>query len=80
MYSLTKKKIYQDRTKYILPKLFFTYDLQQNDNIDVQQIYLSDSLTDLFTKSLPTLTFKKLVYKIGMHWLRDIMWCYHKGE
>ena len=35
-----------DRMKYIEPKLFFTHDLQQNDNIDVQQIRSSDNLAD----------------------------------
>nr|XP_016437171.1 PREDICTED: uncharacterized protein LOC107763217 [Nicotiana tabacum] len=61
-----------DRTKQISPKLFFTYDLQQNGEIDVQQIRSSDSLADLFTKALPTSTFEKLRHKIGMHRLRDI--------
>ena len=59
-----------DRMKYISPKLFFMHDLQQNGNINVQQIRSSDNLAYLFIKSLPTSTFKKLVYKIGMRWLR----------
>ena len=56
-----------DKMKHISPKLFFMHDLQQNGNINVQQIRSSDNLAYLFIKSLPTLTFKKLVYKIGMH-------------
>ena len=56
-----------DKTKHISPKLFFMHDLQQNGKINVQQIHSSDNLAYLFIKSLPTLTFKKLVYKIGMH-------------
>ena len=55
-----------DKTKHISPKLFFMHDLQQNGNINVQQIRSSDNLAYLFIKSLPTSTFKKLVYKIGM--------------
>lgn len=37
-----------DITKYISSKLFFTHDLQMNDDIDVQQICSSDNLTILF--------------------------------
>ena len=60
------------RTKHISPKFFFTHDLQQNGEIEVQQIHSSDNLADLFTKALPTSMFEKLRYKIGMHRLRDI--------
>ena len=55
-----------DRTKHISLKFFFTHDLQQNGEIEVQQILSSDNLADLFTKALPTSTFEKLRYKIGM--------------
>ena len=61
-----------DRTKHISPKFFFTHDLQQNGEIEVQQIRSSDNLADLFTKTLPTSTFEKLRYKIGNCSLRDI--------
>ena len=64
--------IKRDRTKHISPKFFFTHDLYQNGEIEVQQIRSSDNLADLFTKALPTSTFEKLRYKIGMHRLRDI--------
>ena len=50
----------------ISPKLFFTHDLQKNGDIDVRQIRSSDNPTDLFTKSLPASTLKKMVQKIGM--------------
>ena len=61
-----------DRTKHISPKFFYTHELQKNGEIDVQQIRSSDNLADLFTKSLPTSTFKKLIYNIGMRQLKDI--------
>ncbi|XP_062080883.1 secreted RxLR effector protein 161-like [Humulus lupulus] len=61
-----------DRTKHISPKLFFTHDLQNSGDIDVHQIRSSDNLPDLFTKSLPTSTFEKMVHKIGMHRLKDL--------
>ena len=61
-----------NRTKHISPKFFYTYELQKSGEIDVQQIRSSDNLADLFTKSLPTSTFKKLIHKIGMHQLKDI--------
>ena len=55
-----------DRTKHISPKFFYTHDLQKNGDINVQQIRSRDNVTDLFTKSLPTTTFKKMMHKIGM--------------
>ncbi len=41
-------------------------------HVDVNQIRSSDNLNDLFTKSLPTTTFKKIVYNIGMRRHRDL--------
>ena len=61
-----------DRTKYISPKFFFTHDLEKKGEIDVQQIRSVDNLADLFTKALPTSTFEKLVFKIGMRRLREM--------
>ena len=45
---------------------FFTHELEKSGDIDVQQIRSCDNLADLFTEALPTSTFKKLVYDIGM--------------
>ena len=61
-----------DRTKHISPKFFYTHELQKNGEIDVQQIRSSDNLTNLFTKALPTSTFKKLIYKVGMGKVKDV--------
>ena len=61
-----------DRTKHISPKLFYTHDLEENGDITVQQICSKDNLADLFTKSLPTATFEKLVQNIGMRRFRDL--------
>ena len=61
-----------DRTKHISPKFFYTHELQKSGEIDVQQIHSSDNLADLFTKSLPTSTFKKLIHRIEMRQLKDI--------
>ena len=55
-----------DITKHISPKFFYTHEFQNSYEIDVQQICSSVDLIDLFTKSLITSTFKKLIYKIGM--------------
>ncbi|KAL7148007.1 hypothetical protein ABFS83_06G149700 [Erythranthe nasuta] len=55
-----------DRTKHISPKFVHTHELQKNGEIDVRQVRSCDNLADLFTKSLPTSTFEKLVYGIGM--------------
>ena len=51
---------------------FYTHELQKNGEIDVQQIRSSDNLADLFTKALPTSTFKKLIYKVGMRKVKDV--------
>ena len=67
-----------DRTKYILPKFFFTHDLQRNDDVDIQQIRSCENLADLFTKSLPRTYFEQLIYKIGLRCLKDV--CLHEGE
>ncbi|XP_059637403.1 secreted RxLR effector protein 161-like [Cornus florida] len=64
--------IKSDRTKHISPKFFSTHELQKSVDIDVQQIRSSDNLADLFTKALPTTTFKKLVDNIGMRQLKDL--------
>ena len=61
-----------DRTKHISPKFFYTHELQKNGEIDVKQIRSSDNLSNLFTKALPTITFKKLVNDIGMRRLNDL--------
>ena len=61
-----------DKTKHISPKFFYTHKLQKNGEIDVQQICLSDNLVDLFTKALPTSTFRKLGYKTGMSLPKDV--------
>ena len=64
--------IKEDRTKHISSKFFYTHELQKSGEIDVQQIRSIDNLADLFTKSLPTSTFKKLIHKIRMRQLKDI--------
>ena len=61
-----------DRTKHISPKFFYTHEFQKNGEIDVQQIRSNDNLADLFTKALPTSTFKKLIYKVGMRKVNDV--------
>ena len=64
--------IEENRTKHISSKFFYTHELQKSSEIDLQQIRSSDNLTDLFTKSLSTSTFKKLIHKIEMCQLKDI--------
>ncbi|XP_021769893.1 uncharacterized protein LOC110734155 [Chenopodium quinoa] len=61
-----------DRTKHISPKYFLAHDLQKNGDINVLQIRSSENLANLFTKALPTATFKKLVYRIGLRRLKDL--------
>ena len=61
-----------DITKHISPKFFYTHELYNNDEINVQQIRSSDNIADLFTKALPTITFKKLVHQIGIRQVKDL--------
>ncbi|KAG7527792.1 Integrase catalytic core [Arabidopsis suecica] len=61
-----------DRTKHILPKFFFTHDLQRDGEVRVVQVRSSDNSADLFTKALPTSTLRKLTHQIGMRRLKDL--------
>ena len=61
--------IKRDRIEHISQKLFYTHDFKENGDITIQQICSKDNLAKLFTKSLPTTTFEKLV--LGMRRLRD---------
>ena len=54
------------RIKHISRKFFYTHEVQKSGEINVQQIRSNDNIADLFTKSLPTSTLKKLIYNIGM--------------
>ena len=61
-----------EQAKHIAPKFFYTHELQKSVNIDVKQIRSCDNLANMFTKPLPTTTFKKMVHNIGMRRLKDI--------
>ena len=72
-----------DRTKHISPKFFYTHELHNNGEINVQHIRSSDNLIYLFTKALPTTIFKKLVHQIGMRQVKDLqneVLCHYQGE
>ncbi|KAJ9556175.1 hypothetical protein OSB04_010789 [Centaurea solstitialis] len=78
--QLKERYIKGDRTKHILPKFFFTHDLQKSGDISVQQVRLCENLevrscenlADLFTKSLPNSTFQRLIRDIGMRRLKEL--------
>ena len=70
LYALHKSKEIELNT--FSQSFFYMHDLQKSGKIVVQQIHSIDNLADLFTKSLPTSTFKKLIHKIGMRQLKDI--------
>ncbi|KAM3394005.1 hypothetical protein P3S68_003006 [Capsicum galapagoense] len=55
-----------ERTKHILPKLFYIHELQKNDDINVQQLRSTYNVIDLFIKYSPIATFKKMMHKIEM--------------
>jgi len=64
--------IKSDRTKHIPPKFSFSQKLEKDKEINIQYIRLNDNAADLFTKTLPTTTFRKLICDIGMRHLRDL--------
>ena len=67
----------------ISPKFFYTHEFQQSRQIDVKQKLSTDNLAYLFTKTLSTSTFEKLVYEIGMRRfckLQDWYWSFIQGE
>ena len=63
-----------ERTKYISQKLFFTHEIQKKREIDVYQMCSSENLANLFTKSLSSTNFAKLVHKIDIRRLRGLYW------
>ncbi|KAM3247265.1 hypothetical protein P3L10_009032 [Capsicum annuum] len=62
-----------DRTKYTSLKLFYIHELQRNGDVNVQQIRYSENVADLFTKSYPITTFKKMVHKIRIQRFKDVL-------
>ncbi|KAF3683347.1 actin [Capsicum annuum] len=70
---LKEEFINGDRMKHIFSKLFYIHELQKNDDINVQQIRSTENVTDLFTKSSPIVTFKKMLHKIGMQKFKDVL-------
>jgi hypothetical protein len=64
--------IKSNMTKHIAPKLFFPHELQQSREINVVQTKSCYNLADLFNKSLPTSSFEKCVWGIGMRRLREL--------
>ncbi|KAD2803914.1 hypothetical protein E3N88_37291 [Mikania micrantha] len=59
--------IKSDRTKHIPQRLFsYTRDLIKDNQVDMRYVQSSNNSADLFTKALPTTTFRKHVHDIGM--------------
>jgi hypothetical protein len=52
--------------KHIIPKLFYSHELQKNGEIEILQTKSCDNLADLFTKYLPYFAFRKCIEGIGM--------------
>jgi hypothetical protein len=50
----------------------YSHQLQKKGEIEILQTKSCDKLTDLFTKSLPTILFQKNVFGIGMRQLKDL--------
>jgi hypothetical protein len=59
-------------TKHIHPKFFYAHELQKINEVKVLHTKSCENLADLFTKSLPTSSFKRCVCGIGMMRLREM--------
>ena len=59
-------------TKHISPKFFYMHELHKKEEIMVTLTKTSENLADLFTKSLPTSIFEKLVQGIAMRRMRNV--------
>ena len=71
--QLKEEYIKNDRTKHIPPRFFtYTQELMKNSDVDIQYVTSSNNLADLFTKALPTATFRKHVHSIGMRHLNNM--------
>jgi hypothetical protein len=64
--------IKSDRTKHIAPKFFFTHELNGKE-IDVKPISSSENIADIFTKSLGASTHWKLVRKLGLVCVTEVI-------
>ncbi|KAK1427731.1 hypothetical protein QVD17_16425 [Tagetes erecta] len=59
--------IKSDRTKHIPPRFFsYTQDQINEKQVEMRYVKSSNNSADLFTKALPTETFRKHVHDIGM--------------
>ena len=66
-------RIYQMRQhQSYITKVLFTHDLQMECGINIHKIQSSNNLADLFTKSLPTSKFEKMVRNTGMRHFKEI--------
>ena len=59
-------------TKNINPKFFYAHEMQKMNEVRILHAKSGANLADLFTKSLPTLSFERCVHRIGMMRLREM--------
>ena len=64
--QIRERYIKGDKTKHISLNFFYTHELQESRQVDIKQIRSFNNLANLFTKSLSTSTFEKIVYGISM--------------
>jgi hypothetical protein len=64
--------IKSNTTKHILPKFFYTHEMQKNGEIMVTRVKSCDNLADVFTKVLSPPIFEKCIRGLGMRRLREI--------
>ena len=62
------------RRKHISSRFFYSW-APKNGDINMQEVCSSNIIVDLFTKSLSTTTFKKMMRKIGKRRFQSLNWC-----
>ena len=71
--QLKESYIKCNRAKHIPPR-FFSYirELDKNKEVDIEYVRSCDNPGSLFTKALPTTTFRKHFDGIGMRHMRNL--------
>lgn len=63
--------IKSDRTKHILPKFYYTSEADGVE-VKIEKVTSEDNIADIFTKSLPVQTHRKLAAQLGLRSLQEL--------
>jgi hypothetical protein len=72
--QMNMEYIKADRVKHISPHIFgFTQHLIESNQIEIRKIESENNIADMLTKALPAYKHKKLVEKVGMRSLQELL-------